>query len=268
MSRVSTGDAITAVGWPRGRDAFVDVTGAPGSTDASWTVTGRCPGVLDAPAATDLVVAATTPDGPALFRVSTTSAGVRLEARANLDNTRRQADVDLDQAAAQVLATGDVAELALKDMSTVAATAIAAECVGGLATLVELASSHARTRFQFGRAIGSFQAIKHHCADMLVSLELSRSLAEAAAVRLTERDQTTALTASMAKAYCADAFKAAADITLQIHGGMGYSWEHPCHLYLRRAKTNQALWGSPAWHRGNVARLMGLAPVSTEANAC
>ena len=122
-----------------------------------------------------------------------------------------------------------------------------------------MATEYARTRLQFGRAIGSFQAIKHKCADMLVQVEFARSAAYHAAFRAASGDGDELLTAAhMAKSYCSEAYFQAAAETIQIHGGMGFTWEHPAHLYFKRAKASSVLFGDPIDERRKLAARLGI----------
>jgi alkylation response protein AidB-like acyl-CoA dehydrogenase len=139
------------------------------------------------------------------------------------------------------------------------AVALAAEAVGGAQRCLDMAVAHARARVQFGRPIGSFQAVQHKLADVLVGVEAARSVvaAAAAAVDDPERDDVPLL-ASTAKAYCAESFVRAASESIQVHGGVGFTWDHDAHLYLKRARSSALLLGDPAWHRERVARLLDL----------
>jgi alkylation response protein AidB-like acyl-CoA dehydrogenase len=139
-----------------------------------------------------------------------------------------------------------------------AAIGLAAEQVGGAARALDMAVEYARARYQFGRPIGSFQAVKHLCADMLVEVESARS---AAAHGLWAADHDAAevpVAASLAQAYCSDAFTFVAGQNIQVHGGIGFTWEHPAHLYLKRAKTDQLLFGDALHHRRRLAARIGL----------
>lgn len=122
---------------------------------------------------------------------------------------------------------------------------------------LDMAVEHARTRYQFGRSIGSFQAVKHLCADLLVEVESARSAAFAAARELAEDAPGARADVALAAAFCAEAFEKAASDTIQIHGGIGFTWEHPAHLYLRRARTGTRLFGSPAQHRERYLAAIG-----------
>jgi alkylation response protein AidB-like acyl-CoA dehydrogenase len=122
-----------------------------------------------------------------------------------------------------------------------------------------MSTEYARTRLQFGRAIGSYQAIKHRCADMLVDVEFARSAAYVAAFAAASDDDAAFREAvHMAKSYCSEAFFKAAGDTIQIHGGMGFTWEHPAHLYFKRAKASSVLFGDPIEHRAELARELGI----------
>ena len=159
---------------------------------------------------------------------------------------------------AERVGSGDATAL-LQYVLDLAATALACEQVGGAQRCLTMATEYAKTRLQFGRAIGSFQAIKHRCADMLVEVEFSRSAAYHAAFCVADgRDDDLALAASMAKSYCSDAYFHAAAETIQIHGGMGFTWEHPVHLYFKRAKSSAMLFGDPVQHRERVAEAIGI----------
>jgi alkylation response protein AidB-like acyl-CoA dehydrogenase len=139
-----------------------------------------------------------------------------------------------------------------------AAVALVAEQVGGAQRVLEMAVDYAKTRVQFGRPIGSFQAIKHKCADMLLEIESAKSAAYYAAfAAATESDELPAV-ASLAKAYCSEAYFRAAAENIQIHGGIGFTWEHPAHLYFKRAKSSELLFGDPNFHRELLAQRIGI----------
>ena len=139
-----------------------------------------------------------------------------------------------------------------------AAVALAAEQAGGAARCLEMATEYASERVQFGRPIGSFQAIKHKCANLLMETESAKSAAMYAAWAADEDEDELALAAPLAKAYCSEAFMHAAAENIQIHGGIGFTWEHPAHLYFKRAKTSELLLGEPAYHRELLASRLGV----------
>ena len=138
-----------------------------------------------------------------------------------------------------------------------AAVALAAEQVGGAQKVLEMAVEYAKVRVQFGRPIGSFQAIKHKCADMLLEVESAKSAAYYGMWCASEMNDELPSTASLAKAYCSEAYFHAAAENIQIHGGIGFTWEHPAHLYFKRAKSSELLFGDPTYHREQLAQRIG-----------
>jgi alkylation response protein AidB-like acyl-CoA dehydrogenase len=148
--------------------------------------------------------------------------------------------------------------------ATIAATfdsaivALACEQVGGAAAVLDATVDYLKVREQFDRPIGSFQAIKHRCADMLVELESARSAAAYASAAVAAGADDAAVAASIAKVYCSQAFYHIAAESIQMHGGIGFTWEHPAHLYFKRAKSSEVLFGNPSAHRERIARLIGM----------
>jgi alkylation response protein AidB-like acyl-CoA dehydrogenase len=140
----------------------------------------------------------------------------------------------------------------------IAAAMLASEQVGGTERVLEMSVEYAKTRFQFGRPIGSFQAVKHKCADMLVALETSKSASSYGAWAVDAESDELAVAASLAKAYCSEAYLRCAADNIQIHGGIGFTWEHDAHLYFKRAKSTELLLGHPSVHREQIARLVGM----------
>ncbi|GAQ71210.1 acyl-CoA dehydrogenase [Streptomyces turgidiscabies] len=235
-----------------------DVAASATRDGTGWRLSGTKMFVVDGHSADLLLVVARADEGPGLFAVDGTATGVtrtRLEA---LDPTRRLARIDLDGAdAVRVGPEGDATEYlrAVVDLVTVA---LAAEQVGGAQACLDAAVEYAKVRVQFGRPIGSFQAVKHKCADLLLQVESARSAAyRAMSVAAGEPDELP-VSAALAAAYCAGAFTHAAKENIQIHGGIGYTWEHDAHLYLKRAKSSEQLFGSPATHRARLADLVGI----------
>jgi alkylation response protein AidB-like acyl-CoA dehydrogenase len=226
--------------------------------DDGWALSGTKMFVVDGDSAGLLLVVARADTGPALFAVDGDAPGVtrtRLEA---LDPTRRLARIDLDGAtAARVGPDGDAAAC-LRMVLDLVAVALAAEQVGGAQACLDASVEYAKARVQFGRPIGSFQAVKHKCADTLVRVEAARSAVYHALFVAAEGSSELPASAALAGAYCADAFTHAAKENIQIHGGIGYTWEHDAHLYLKRAKSSQHLYGSPASHRARLAELAGI----------
>lgn len=215
-------------------------------TESGGTLTGEVRQVVDG-GADVLLVAARTLSGVGLFAVED---GERT-ALSTLDQTRRQTTVRFDAAPARLLAAD--AGPALTNAFRVGATLLAAEQVGGTQKLLDLIVAYAGTRLQFGRPIGSFQAVKHRCADMLVLVEHARSTAYHAAWALQDGSDDPDLAVSIAQATCSEAYQRVALDTVQLHGGIGFTWEHATQLYVKRAVTDAALLGSATEHREHIA---------------
>jgi alkylation response protein AidB-like acyl-CoA dehydrogenase len=224
----------------------------------AWRLDGACEPVIDGHVAETLLVAAHAGEEVALFELEGSAAGIERTALPTLDLTRKLSRLELGGPPAKRISEGDVrAALAVATERTVAA--LAAEQAGGAARCLEQATEYAKTRLQFGRPIGSYQAIKHKCADMLVEVEFARSAAYYAAFRAADGDAAESRAAAhMAKAYCSEAYFHAAAENIQIHGGMGFTWEHPAHLYFKRAKSSSVLFGDSIRHRSELARELGL----------
>jgi alkylation response protein AidB-like acyl-CoA dehydrogenase len=228
-----------------------------------WHVDGTVRHVLGGTAADDLVVVAAAEDGePAVFLLDPDVDGVVVEAERVLDGTRPMATVTLSRASAVRLSgEGPVDEVVSRNVD-IALAVLSAEQVGACERLLELATEYARTREQFGRPIGSFQAVKHKCADMLVDLEWARSASQAALEALDTDDAAITAQAewraSMAKAVCSESLRNAAHANVQIHGGIGFTWEDSAHLYFRRARTDEVLFGPPAQHWDRLSALTKL----------
>jgi alkylation response protein AidB-like acyl-CoA dehydrogenase len=223
--------------------------------------------VVDGHSADLLVVAARRAgtqgeEGLELFLVSPTLPGVTRRPLPGLDLTRRLAEIRFDGVRVPGEARlGDApgrGAAVLRETLDRAAIALAAEQVGGAQRCLDLSVAYAKERVQFGRPIGSFQAIKHLCADMLLLVESARSAAYYAACVAAEGGEGLSVAASLASAWCSDAYFRCAGDAIQIHGGVGFTWEYDPHLHFKRARCSQSLLGDPAWHRERVARAIGL----------
>ena len=219
-------------------------------------LSGTVERVVDAGAADDLLVAAGGPDGVGLYAVDATGPGVERTPLVTIDLTRPQATVRFSDAPARLVAGPDEAERVISHALQVGSALLAAEQVGAAQHLLDLSVDYAKSRLQFGRQIGSFQAVKHRLADMLVDLEHARSTAYHAVWALTDGSDDPALAASMAQATCSAAFSRIAKDTIQVHGGIGFTWEHQAHLYFKRATADAALLGTAEQHRARVASLV------------
>jgi alkylation response protein AidB-like acyl-CoA dehydrogenase len=224
-------------------------------------LTGTKSYVVDGHTADTLLVAGRGDDGVSLYIVPADSPGVSATRLETLDMTRKQATVEFDGVripqTARLGAAGSGAAT-LETVMNVAVTMLAFEQVGGAARCLEMSVEYAKERVQFGRAIGSFQAIKHKCADMLVELENARSAAYYAGWAADHDPGDFPVAAALAKASCSDAYFHAAAETIQIHGGIGFTWEHDAHLYFKRAKTDALLFGDAVQWRSTLADRVGL----------
>ena len=227
-----------------------------GVSHAGGTLSGQISGVADAAAAEVLLVPAIIDREPALYAVD--AAAATISPKLTLDLTRRLADVRLEAAPGRLLATGASAETALRRALLVGTALLASEQLGVAEQCLETTVAYVKTRYQFGRPVGSFQALKHRLADVWVSVAQARAAARYAAACVSTDDPDAAVAASLAKAYCSTAAVRAAEESVQLHGGIGFTWEHPAHLYLKRAKSTALALGTSAQHRAVLAELVDL----------
>jgi alkylation response protein AidB-like acyl-CoA dehydrogenase len=215
--------------------------------------------VLDGLIADLIIVPADLDRDRHLFAVEGSSSGLTRTPLDTMDMTQKQARLSLDGTPARLL-TGSRhdAASAMAALLDIAAAALAAEAAGCARACMEMAVAYAKVREQFGRPIGSFQAIKHKCVDMLYSAEMAESAASYAVSAIIDGSPEVSAAASLAKSYCTEAALYCASENIQVHGGVGFTWEHPAHLYYRRAKFLEIYLGSPAFHRDKLAqRLAG-----------
>ena len=205
-----------------------------------------------------IIVAAKTGAGTSLFAVAGDAAGITKTNLSTMDQTRKQAKLDFANTPAELVGEEGQGWNTLETVLDLAAVALAAEQVGGAQKVLEMAVDYAKVRVQFGRPIGSFQAIKHKCADMLLEVESAKSAAYYGMWCASEMNDELPSTASLAKAYCSEAYFHAAAENIQIHGGIGFTWEHPAHLYFKRAKSSELLFGDPTYHREQLAQRIGI----------
>ncbi|MFI1293294.1 acyl-CoA dehydrogenase family protein [Streptomyces sp. NPDC020792] len=232
---------------------------------SGWVLDGRVDAVLDGASADTLLVVAPTENGLGLFAVGPDRNGVTHTELAVLDPTRPMAAIDFHAAGARRVG-GDFTD-GQRWLLALGAAAVSAELAGATQKVLETAVEYARLREQFGKQIGSFQAVKHLCADIFVTAESALSVARHAARTAAYDPSGLAEAASLAKAYSSEACALAAEQNIQVHGGIGFTWEHPAHLYLRRAKSGELLFGDSAHHRGVLAGLLGLTAVPAQRHA-
>lgn len=243
----------------------VEVVATPSGD--GFKLSGTASFVVDGHSAELIVVAArradsTGTDGISLFVIAADRAGLTRRVLPTMDQTRRLAELafdDVDVSASELMGVEGEAWPALSRTLDLAAIALAAEQVGGAQRCLDMSVAYAKERVQFGRPIGSFQAIKHKCADMMVKVESARSAAYYAGCAVSESNESEINTvAPLAKAYCSDAYFTCAADCIQIHGGVGFTWEYDVHLYFKRAKSSESLLGDASFHREQLAQRINL----------
>jgi alkylation response protein AidB-like acyl-CoA dehydrogenase len=269
LPRIATGEARATLAWtePDVRWDARGITTAARASGAEWVLSGTKLFVLDAHLADVLVVAARTTTGRepeqgiSLFLVPKGAAGVDVKLLPTMDQTRKLCEVTFRDArlpATALLGRADDGWAPLARVLQRAMVALSAEMCGGAQKVLEMTTEYAKIRVAFGRPIGSYQGVKHKCADMLVDVENAKSLAYYAAWAADENAPEAALAASMAKAYVSDAYRKIAGDGIQLHGGIGFTWEHDLHLYFKRAKSSEVTFGDATYHRERVAQLIRL----------
>jgi alkylation response protein AidB-like acyl-CoA dehydrogenase len=238
----------------------IRLTASP-SQDSSadgWQLDGRKSFVLDGHTANLILVVARTGDSLSLFAVPADANGLTRTALPTLDQTRKLARVDFAAVPATLIGSVGDGTAVLSRTLDVAAIAQAAEQLGGAQRALDMAVEYAKVRHQFGRPIGSFQAIKHRCADLLLEVESLRSAVQYAAAAVAEDSAEVPVVASLVKAYASDVYFRVAAENIQIHGGIGFTWEHDAHLYFKRAKASELFLGDASYHRERLAQRIGL----------
>ena len=257
---IASGDTIATVALTEdaGRWDEEGVTLAATKAGDGWTLDGHKSFVIDGHTANLILLAARTPAGVSLFAVDGHAAGLTRTPLSTMDQTRKQARLEFSGTPARLVGADGAGWATLAKTLDLAAVALAAEQVGGAQRVLDMSVEYAKVRVQFGRPIGSFQAIKHKCADMLLEVESAKSAAYYAAWCAAELNDELPTVACLAKAYCSDAYFHAAAENIQIHGGIGFTWEHDAHLYFKRAKSSELYLGDPTYHRELLAQRIGL----------
>ena len=228
------------------------------TTENGWRLDGHKSFVLDGHAA-DLILTVAETDGElSLFAVSGTADGLTRRALPTLDQTRKLARLAFNHTPARLVGEPGAARAVLDHTLDVAAVALAAEQLGGAQRALDMAVAYAKVRQQFGRPIGSFQAIKHRCADLLLEVESLRSAVGYAAAAAAAGSTEVPVLAPLLKAYASEVYSHVAGENIQIHGGIGFTWEHDAHLYLKRAKASELFLGDASYHRERLATRIGL----------
>ena len=268
LPRIAAGDAkaTLALTEPNARWDAAGITLMASEARGGFTLSGTKLFVPDAHLADVLVVAARTRDGStmedgiSLFLVPKGTAGVAVRLLPSVDETRKLCEVRFDNVA--LPATALIGELhrgwpALARVIDRAAVALSAEICGAAQRVLDMTVEYAKLRTAFGKPIGSYQGVKHKCADMLIEIENAKSLTYYAAWAVDEAEPDAAMAVSMAKAAASDAGRKVCAAGIQLHGGIGMTWEHDLQLYLKRAKACEIALGDATWHRERIARLMG-----------
>jgi alkylation response protein AidB-like acyl-CoA dehydrogenase len=268
LPRLASGEAKATLAWtePNARWDAAAIAAPARESGGGFTLSGSKMFVPDAHLADVLVVAARTRDGStmedgvSLFLVPKGTAGVEVKLLPSIDETRKTCEVRLDNVA--LPATALLGELhqgwaPLARVVDQAAVALSAEMCGAAQRVLDITVDYAKMRTTFGKPIGSYQGVKHKCADMLIEIENAKSLTYYAAWAVDENDPEAAMAVSMAKAAASDAGRKVCAAGIQLHGGIGMTWEHDLHLYLKRAKADEVALGDATWHRERIARLLG-----------
>jgi alkylation response protein AidB-like acyl-CoA dehydrogenase len=263
---IASGDTIATLAFtePSGKwDASGIAMEATETAGGEYTLTGEKMFVLDGYTADLIVVLArqagtSGTDGLQFFTVRGDADGLTRTSLSTMDMTRKQAKLEFNNVAATPLGTGSAAAAAFSKTLDQAAVALSNEMMGGAQKVLDMSVEYAKVRVQFGRPIGSFQAIKHKCADMLLEVESGKSAAYYASWAAAEDNEELPVVAALSKAYCSEAYFHATAENIQIHGGIGFTWEHPAHLYFKRAKSSEIYLGDPTYHRELLAQRIGI----------
>jgi alkylation response protein AidB-like acyl-CoA dehydrogenase len=250
------GRAAVAVLEPSGRWEPAAVRAVATPDRDRWLITGDKPFVLDGHSADVLFVLARTEAGPSFFEVDARADGLVRSAMPTMDLTRRQARLELRNTPARLVGRDGAGWDAVARLLPIASVALAAESLGGMRRALEMSVEYSKVRVQFGRLTGSFQAIKHKCADMLLAVESAASAVYHAAGLAATDSPELPLAAGLAASYCQDAYLDCAAENIQVHGGIGFTWEHPAQLYYKRAQSSRVLLGTPADVRKQLAVLI------------
>jgi alkylation response protein AidB-like acyl-CoA dehydrogenase len=269
LGRISEGRAKATLAFtePNARWDAGAVTVTARESAGKFTLSGTKLFVLDAHVADVVVVAARTREGKrpeeglSLFLVPKGASGLDVKLLPTMDQTRKLCELTFTEVivgADALLGPKDGAWAPLSRVLDRATVALCAEMCGGAQRVLDMTTDYAKIRIAFGKPIGSYQGVKHRAADMLVEVENAKSLTYYAAWAVDENVPEAPLAASMAKAYVSDAFRRTAGAGIQLHGGIGFTWEHDLHLYFKRAKSSEFTFGDASYHRERVAQLINL----------
>jgi alkylation response protein AidB-like acyl-CoA dehydrogenase len=257
---IASGDTIATLALTEesGRWDEAGVTATATRVGDGWALDGVKAYVLDGHLAQLILVAARTEAGVSLFAIAGDASGLTRTLEPTLDQTRKLARLELSSTPATLVGTDGHGWTTITQVLDLAAVALAAEQVGGAQFVLDMTVQYLKDRVQFGKPIGSFQALKHRCADLLREIESAKSAAYYAGWCASELNAELPTMAAVAKVYCSESYFHAAGECIQLHGGIGFTWEHPAHLYFKRAKSTELLFGSPADWRAVLAERAGI----------
>lgn len=260
LKKIATGESIATLAYVEedGKWNEEGITLKAKKSGSDYELTGAKMYVLDGTIADIVLVLAQTESGISVLWCPGDAKGLTRTSLATLDQTRKQARLEFSKTPMKLVGKEGGASEIFPLLMDLAAVALAAEQVGGAQKCLDMSVEYAKERIQFGRPIGSFQAIKHKCADMLLEVESAKSAAYYASWCASELNDELASVACLAKSYCSEAYFHASAENIQIHGGIGFTWEHPAHLYFKRAKSSELLMGDPTYHRELLAQRIGL----------
>jgi alkylation response protein AidB-like acyl-CoA dehydrogenase len=257
---IASGETIAALAFTE-EDGSWDPSGirlAASKSGDGWVLDGHKSFVLDGGNATLFLVVAVAGGGLSLFAVDAAAAGLAATSLPALDQTRNLARLDFSGVPARLIGAEGEGAAILDRVLDVAAVALAAEQLGGAQRALDITVDYTKTRHQFGRPIGSFQALKHRMADLLMEVESLRSAVAYAAAAVADNSEEVPVVASLVKAYASETYFHAAAEMIQMHGGIGFTWEHDAHLFFKRAKATELFLGDGAYHRERLAQRIGL----------
>jgi alkylation response protein AidB-like acyl-CoA dehydrogenase len=260
LPRIASGELIATLAFTE-EDGSWDPDAIRMSASAAgdgWRLDGRKSFVLDGHTAGLILVVARTGEELSLFAVPADASGLTRTALPTLDQTRKLARLDFASAPARLIGTAGDGSAVLSRVLDIAAIAQAAEQLGGAQRALDMAVEYLKVRHQFGRPIGSFQGLKHRCADLLLEVESLRSAVQYAAATVAENSAEIPMVAALVKAYASDVYFHVAAENIQMHGGIGFTWEHDAHLYFKRAKASELFLGDASYHREHLATRIGL----------
>ncbi len=262
---IASGETIAALAFtePNGKWDTAGITMEATKSGDGYVLNGTKSFVIDGHNANLIVVVArlagtSGTDGIGFFTVAGDAAGLTRTALSTMDQTRKQAKLEFSNVSAAAIGDAGNGFAAFSKTLDQAAVLLSNEMIGGAQFVLDQSVEYAKVRVQFGRPIGSFQAIKHKCADMLLEVESGKSAAYYSAWAAAEDNDELPVVAALAKAYISDAYFHCAAENIQIHGGIGFTWEHDAHLYFKRAKSSEIYLGDATYHRELLAQRIGI----------